>query len=76
MLQALVVEDDENSLTALAALAEREGFTTAGADTLKAARAHLATTLPDVLLVDLKLPGGSGLDLLKDLNGAANSRWS
>jgi DNA-binding NtrC family response regulator len=65
---ALVVDDDPNSLSALAELVENEGFATITAGTLADARARLATTPPDVVLVDLMLPDGGGLDILPDLD--------
>jgi len=63
---ALVVEDDANSLSALAELVEREGFTVRTAETLGAAREFLSSNVPDLLLTDLVLPDGSSMDLLKD----------
>jgi DNA-binding NtrC family response regulator len=65
---ALVVDDDPNSLSALAELVENEGFATVTAGTLADARARLATTPPDVVLVDLMLPDGGGLDILPELD--------
>ncbi len=65
---ALVVDDDPNSLSALADLVENEGFATVTAGTLADARARLATTPPDVVLVDLMLPDGGGLDILPELD--------
>ena len=63
----LVVEDDPNSLSALAELIEHVGFTTATATTLAAARAQVRQRLPDVLLVERRLPDGNGIDWLAEL---------
>jgi len=41
------------------------------AGSLAAARAEIATTVPDILLVDIQLPDGSGLELLDVLGPAA-----
>jgi DNA-binding NtrC family response regulator len=65
---ALVVDDEPNSLSALAELVEGEGFATVTAGTLAEARGRLAQTPPDVVLVDLMLPDGSGLDLFGELD--------
>ena len=65
---ALIVDDEPNSLSALGELVENEGFTTIMAGTLADARARLAQTSPDVVLIDLMLPDGSGLDLLPELD--------
>jgi two-component system, NtrC family, response regulator AtoC len=70
MPHALVVEDDPHSLSALAEVVELEGFTSATASTLDAARALLGAHQPDLVLVDLMLPDGSGIDLLKDTAGS------
>jgi DNA-binding NtrC family response regulator len=67
MPHALAVDDDPNFLSALAELIETQGFTTNTACTLRDARAQVSHKTPDVALVDLYLPDGSGIDLLKDL---------
>jgi DNA-binding NtrC family response regulator len=72
MPHALAVDDDPNFLSALAELIEGQGFTTNTALNLRDARAQVSHRTPDVALVDLYLPDGSGIDLLKDLElGAA-----
>ncbi len=67
MPHALVVEDDPHSLSALAEVVELEGFTTDTASTLAEARTRFENHVPDLVLIDLMLPDGSGLDLLKDI---------
>jgi len=67
MPHALLVDDDANLLSGLAELVEQEGFTTSTVGTLTDARAQLADRAPDVVLTDLVLPDGSGLELLRDL---------
>jgi two-component system, NtrC family, response regulator HydG len=73
MLHALLVDDDVNFALGLAEVVGREGFSTKTANTLKEAKAELARSVPDVLLVDLHLPDGSGLDLFKELEGSPGS---
>ncbi|HVT57285.1 MAG TPA: sigma-54 dependent transcriptional regulator [Thermoanaerobaculia bacterium] len=68
MPHALAVDDDPNFLSALAELIEGQGFTTNTACTLRDARAQVSHKAPDVALVDLYLPDGRGIDLLKDLD--------
>ncbi|HEY2943364.1 MAG TPA: sigma-54 dependent transcriptional regulator [Vicinamibacteria bacterium] len=70
MLHALLVDDDVNFALGLAEVVGREGFATKTANTLKEAKAEIARSVPDVLLVDLHLPDGSGLDLFKELEGS------
>ncbi|HXJ36597.1 MAG TPA: sigma-54 dependent transcriptional regulator [Candidatus Eisenbacteria bacterium] len=67
MPHALIVDDDVDHLRGLAELVEREGFTTSTAETLATARAALTSHPPDVILTDLVLPDGRGLDVLKDV---------
>jgi two-component system response regulator AtoC len=67
MPHALAVDDDPNFLSALAELIEGQGFTTNTACNLRDARVQVSHKTPDVALVDLYLPDGSGIDLLKDL---------
>src|SRR3954469_12254291 len=67
MSHVLIVDDDANTREALAALCETEGFTTAVAGSVAEARIQLVRQRPDVVLMDLKLPDGSGMDLFEDL---------
>jgi DNA-binding NtrC family response regulator len=63
MPRALLVDDEESSLAAMAELIDREGFVTTTATKLADARARLEESSPDVVLTDLMLPDGSGLEL-------------
>src|SRR5262245_23686185 len=63
MAHVLIVEDDPSSRSALAELVSCEGFDTTTAGTLEEARTFLRTVLPDLLIVDLMLPDGSGIEL-------------
>jgi DNA-binding NtrC family response regulator len=69
MPSALLVDDDVSFQSALATLARTEGFSIETAASLSEARAYLATHAPDLALVDLKLPDGSGLELLGEIEG-------
>jgi two-component system, NtrC family, response regulator HydG len=62
---ALVVDDDAGFRAGVAELVKREGFAVASVGSLKEARAELLANPPDILLVDLHLPDGSGLSLLE-----------
>jgi DNA-binding NtrC family response regulator len=68
MSHVLIVEDDANAREALALLAAREGFTTAQAGSIAEARVQLVRQHPDVILIDLRLPDGDGIDLIPDLD--------
>ncbi|MGG1944268.1 sigma-54 dependent transcriptional regulator [Trinickia sp. NRRL B-1857] len=67
MPHALIVEDDPNSLSGLNAIVAADGFSVDTAASLAEARAALTRFIPDVVLIDLNLPDGSGLDLLHNL---------
>jgi DNA-binding NtrC family response regulator len=67
MPNALLVEDDKSALEALTVIVERMGFSTISASTWAEAKAELSRQDLDVVLLDVMLPGGSGLDLLLDV---------
>src|SRR5262252_8305912 len=71
MPHALLVDDDPGSVHSLAELVEREGFSTATAGSLDQARAQIKSRLPDVVLIDLHLPDGSGMDLFRDVDSGS-----
>ena len=67
MPHLLLVDDDPEALEWLTELAKGEGFTVSQADSLRAARIHMSRLQPDVLLTDLQLPDGQGIELVNDL---------
>jgi DNA-binding NtrC family response regulator len=69
--RALIVDDDPEIATVLTELVEREGFAVTSAASLSQAREEIAAKVPDIVLVDIHLPDGSGLDLLEGLGPAA-----
>ena len=71
MLRALVVEDDERSLRALARLVRHEGFKVEIAGSLTEAKTRLKIERVALVLTDLMLPDGSGLDLIEELGEEA-----
>jgi DNA-binding NtrC family response regulator len=73
MPHALVVDDDHDSAASLRALVAGEQFTVAVAHNLRDARRQIALQQPDILLLDLRLPDGNGMDLLADPKLVANS---
>src|SRR5258706_10026238 len=71
MHEALIIEDEPNERLGLSALLDAEGFHTRTADSLASARRRLAETVPELVLLDLSLPDGSGLELMDDLCGSS-----
>jgi CheY-like chemotaxis protein len=66
-IRVLVVDDDPEVRDGLGWLLSRAGMTVALAASIRAARAILPTFLPDVVVSDLIMPGGSGLDFAREL---------
>ena len=63
--RVLIVEDDREVREAVADYLASHGFTCAQAGDGKAMRAALAEVVPDVVLLDLRLPGEDGLSLAR-----------
>jgi two-component system response regulator AtoC len=64
MKRVLIVDDDRATSAGMADVVEEWGYEPEVADTVKAGWSSITKLLPDVAIVDLKLPDGSGLDLL------------
>ena len=67
MPHVLLVDDDPEQLEWLTEFVKGEGFTVAKANSLRNARIQLTQMRPDVLLTDLQLPDGNGVELVDDL---------
>jgi two-component system nitrogen regulation response regulator NtrX len=65
----LLVDDDRSVLDGVSGLLRDEGYRTLEADTVAAARRHLADDRnpPELVLLDIRMPAESGLDLLRSL---------
>lgn len=65
--KVMIVDDDQVTVLALSAALRKNGY-----DTVAAMDAALASTvarreLPDLIILDMGLPGGNGLQLLRNL---------
>ena len=67
MLQALLIDDNDDFLAGLAEIASQEGFAVTTVGSLKEARDHLSREPVDIAVVDLALPDGEGIELLREL---------
>ncbi len=73
MPHALIVDDDRDTRDWLTEVARQEGFTVASAESLRSARSQLEHQQPDLLLTDLHLPDGNGIELVGDLDKIAET---
>ena len=69
MPSVLIVDDDPDFQAAMAEIVRSEGFEVETAGSLADAHAIFKVRVPDVVLVDLTLPDGNGLELLTALEG-------
>jgi two-component system response regulator HydG len=69
-MHLLIVDDDAPVRHACAEIAGSLGFVTLIADSVPAARAILGRSPIDLVLLDLKLPGGGGLTLLEEIRSS------
>lgn len=70
----LVVDDDAQVRTLLASLLTSEGYAVDSAASAEEAEERLAAAAPDLVLLDLHLPGKSGLDFLAALRDEPSRR--
>ena len=67
MMRVLVVDDDTAIRMAVSDIARNHGFVVSSADNTEAARSALKSHLADIVVLDLKLPGGGGMPLLEEI---------
>jgi two-component system, NtrC family, response regulator len=65
----LIIDDEEKLRTLLARIIRLEGMTVLEADSLKSANRLLDREDIDVILCDVKLPDGNGVDFVRELKG-------
>jgi len=63
----LLVEDNTRLNTANRRVLELSGYTVAAAETVTAAWEHLNRQEPDIILLDVMLPDGDGVDLCREI---------
>jgi DNA-binding NtrC family response regulator len=67
LLNLLIVDDERSMRESCREVAQALGFNTQAADSPEHAYHALDTTPVDVVLLDLRLPGSSGLDVLREI---------
>ena len=69
----LLVEDNEQVMDGNKRMLERAGYDTAAALTLAEAGVQIAKRKPDLIVLDIMLPDGSGLDFMADIRESENA---
>ncbi len=69
---AVLIEDEPQIRRFVRAALEAEGWQVVEADTIKRGLVDAGTRKPDLLVLDLGLPDGNGLDLIRDVRGWSN----
>ena len=68
-IRILVVEDDSNIRQFVASALESEGYHVAAAGSLRQAGVELGARSPDLIVLDLGLPDGDGVQFIRDFRG-------
>ena len=63
----LVIEDNPNNMMLVVAVLARAGLRSAQASSAEEARLLIETLTPDIILMDIQLPGEDGLSLTREL---------
>jgi DNA-binding response OmpR family regulator len=66
-MKVLIIEDEQELLYEIKSYLEKEDFICEVADTYNSASEKLSVYHYDIVLIDIVLPGGTGLDLIKTL---------
>lgn len=67
--KVLLVEDDDSIATALEYVITRQGMEFERLSTGEGALGRIRSLVPDLVLLDVGLPGASGYDICRDLRG-------
>ncbi|WP_133489629.1 response regulator transcription factor [Aliiroseovarius marinus] len=72
--QVLVIEDEPNIAEAISFILSRDGWSVSTHASGTTAVQAVRDAKPDVLILDVMLPGKSGYDILQDLRSADDTR--
>ena len=67
--RVLLIEDEPNIIEAISFILSRDGWTVHTHEDGETAMDKIATMPPDMIILDVMLPGRSGFDILRDLRG-------
>ena len=74
MSTALVVEDSVTDMQVLSRCLQQEGLNVLTANSGEEALAKISSHKPDVIVLDVVLPGTSGFEVCRELKAAADTR--
>lgn len=72
--RVLLIEDEPNIIEAISFILSRDGFTVHTHEDGTTAMAKVRAQRPDMIILDVMLPGRSGYDILRDLRSEAATR--
>lgn len=73
-MNILIIEDEPTSLKLTQVVLEAEGYTVHIANSAEKALEEIEQRKPELIIMDLKLPGMSGLDLTRKLKNSPATR--
>jgi len=73
MKQILIIEDDENLCRGIAFTFEKDGYSVIKANTLKSGYINFEKHKVDMVILDLGLPDGNGLELCRNIREKTNT---
>jgi len=73
MKRILIIEDDENLSRGIAFAFEKDGYSVIRATSLKAGRTYFERNDIDIVILDLGLPDGNGMEFCKSIREKANT---
>ncbi len=72
--RVLLIEDEPNIVEAISFILSRDGWTVHTHQDGETAAERVRALPPDLIILDVMLPGRSGFDILKDLRGSEDTR--
>lgn len=73
MNKILIIEDEQSIRRSIELSLQKEGYEVKGAGTIEEANAITKEFIPELLLCDINLPDGSGLDYIKSIRTKTNA---